>query len=238
VSLLILDHISVRCAGRRHAGRTTLHDVSLVVERGELVTVAGWRRSGRTTLMRVVAGATWPTCGTVCFDGVDPARRPALGAPNGIAFATTHFEPLAGRSALEQVAAPMLGRGFSMSSARTTAYRLMRRAEVASCASVPAVRLSRAEAIRVAVARALVTAPALLLVDQSPDAPPRSESAGLLKLLRAIAYHDAVAVILTRDPGPVLDGADRAFALERGRLRPLLPPARVVPLRPVPDTAS
>lgn len=238
MSLLILDNVSVRCAGRRCTDHLTLRDVSLVVERGELVTVAGWRRSGRTTLLRVVAGITWPTSGTVCFDGADPAQSSPLGMPNGIALATPRFEPLAGRSVLEQVAAPLLGRGFSMRRAQTTAYRLLRRADVASCASVAAIRLSHAEAIRVAVARALITAPALLLVDQSPDVPSRSESGRLLTLLHAIAHHDAVAVILTTDQGPVLGGIDQAFVLKRGSLRRVPTPARVVRLRPVPDTGS
>jgi ABC-type methionine transport system ATPase subunit len=236
MSLLILDHVSMRCAGRRRRERMVLCDVSLVVERGELVTVAGRRRSGRTTLMRTLAGVTGPTSGTVSFDGFDPARHSMLGIPQGIALATPQFEPLVGRSVLEQVAAPMLGRGFSMQHARATAYRLLRRANVASYASVAVRRLRRAEAIRVAVARALITAPALLLVDQSPDVPRWSESSSLLKLLHSIAHHDAIAVIVTTDPGSLFDGVDRAFTLERGLLRPVSPLTRVLPLRPIPDT--
>jgi ABC-type methionine transport system ATPase subunit len=238
VSLLILEHISVRCAGHRCSQHTVLRDVSLAIEPGELVTVAGWRRSGRTTLIRTVAGLMQPTSGTVCFNGLDTTRRSLLGEPNGVALVTSHFAPLVGRSALEQVAAPMLGRGFSMQRARTTAYRLMRRTEVASCASVPVARLSSMEAIRVGLARALVTAPALLLVDQSPDVPPRREAAGLLRLLHAIAHHDAVAVILTTDAGPAFYGVDRAFTLQRGSLRRVSGSTRVVRLRPIPDTAS
>lgn len=238
MSLLILEHVSVRCVSRCRFGPLTLRDVALAVDRGELVTVSGWRRSGRTTLIRTLAGIAPPVSGAVCFDGVDPARHSLLGVPNGIALATPHFEPLAGRSALEQVAAPMLGRGFSTQRARTTAYRLMRRVEITSCASRPVARLSGMEAIRVAVARALVTAPALLLVDQTPAVPSRGEIVALLRLLQAIAHHDAVAVVVTTDAGPIFDGVDRAFALEQGSLRRLVGPARVVPPRPIPDTGS
>jgi ABC-type methionine transport system ATPase subunit len=232
VSLLTLEHVTVRYASGARRERAALRNVSLSVGPGELVTVAGERRSGRTTLARIAAGMASPSAGSVRFAGVDLARHPMIGAPNGIAYAMTHFEPAVGRSVLEQVAAPMLARGFSMLRARPIAYRLLRRADVAACASLATIDLSCVDALRVAIARALMTAPSLLLVDDPADVPPNHENDDLLTLLRAIAHHDAIAVVLTTDPGLVPRGVDRAFMLSQGGLRALPLPRRVVPLRP------
>jgi ABC-type branched-subunit amino acid transport system ATPase component len=223
VPLLTLEHVTVRYASGARRDGIALRDVSLSIEPGELIAVAGPRRSGRTTLMRIAAGLTSPSAGRVRFAGVDLTRHAMIGAPNGIAYAMTHFEPTIGRSVLEQVAAPMLGHGFSMLRARAVAYQLLRRASVAGCASLAAGELDCMEAVRVAVARALITAPSLLLVDDPPDVPPNCENGELLRLLRTIAHHDAVAVVLTTDPGPVPDGIDGVFMLDRGAMFPRLP---------------
>lgn len=218
------------CGGRLE--RTTLDRVSLKVEPGELVTVAGGRRSGRTTLLRIAAGAIRPSAGTARFAGVDLARRSMLGTPNGIAYALPHFEPIVGGSVLEQVAAPLLGHGFSMLRARIVAYRLLLRVEMADHASSSAADLDPFETLRVSIARALVTAPSLLLVDQPPDAAAAADrDAKLATQLRAIAHHDAIAIVLTIDDGARLDGVDHVLKLDRGSLRRAPSSRRVVPLR-------
>ncbi len=235
MSLLTLEHVTVRYASNPRRERAALLDVSLSVEAGELVAIAGGPRSGRTTLMRIAAGVVPPSAGAVRFAGADLARRPMIGTPHGISYAIASFEPIVGRCVLEQVAAPMLARGFSVVRARAMAYGLLRRAGVAACASLGAVDLSCTEALRVAIARALMTTPSLLLVDDPADVPPRCEHGELLKLLCAIAHRDAIAVVLTTDAGSVPGDVDRAYRLERSALRRLPGPARVIPLRPRPD---
>jgi predicted ABC-type transport system involved in lysophospholipase L1 biosynthesis ATPase subunit len=232
VSLLSLEHITVGDAGEGRRGRAALRDVSLSVEAGELVAIAGPPRSGRTTLVRIAAGVVSPSAGAVRFAGADLARRPMIGAPHGIAYALTSFEPIVGGCVLEQVAAPMLARGCSMLRARAMAYGRLQRAGVAACASLETMSLGCIEALRVAVARALMTAPALLLVDDPADLPPSCEDHELLTLLRAIAHHDAIAVVLTTDRGPLPDDVDRAYRLEQGALRRLPAPAPLFPPRP------
>jgi predicted ABC-type transport system involved in lysophospholipase L1 biosynthesis ATPase subunit len=219
MSLLTLDQVSMRCGSDHCRDCVALHDISLDVDPGELVTVAARQCSGRTALLRIAAGVTRPSAGTARFAGVDLMRRPMLGRPNGIAYAITHFEPIVGGSVLEQVAAPLLGRGFSILRARTVAYRFLRRVEVADCAPLSASALDRFETLRVAIARALVTAPSLLLVNQpSTDDPREQADRELAKLLGSIAHHDAIAVLLTTDAGCRLDGADRALQLSHGTL--------------------
>ena len=222
--------MSYATGGRRP--RIPLREVSLEIDAGELIGVWGPRSSGRTTLLRIAAGIVPPTAGSARFAGVDLARRSMLGKPNGIAYATTHFEPAIAGSVLAHVAAPLLGRGFSLLRAQTIAYQLLRRAHVAACATSPTAELDDLETFRVAVARALVTAPSLLLVDQAGDGPPPAHRRDeLLKLLHSLAHYDEIAVMLTTDEPSGLAGVDRALALDRGRLRGTCSTARVIPLR-------
>jgi ABC-type methionine transport system ATPase subunit len=233
-ALLTLERVSMQYAERGQAPgeRVALRDVSLEIESGEFVAVWGQRHSGRTTLLRIAAGVTAPTTGSARFDGVSLTRRSMLGMPHGIAYATTHFEPMIGKSVLEHVAAPLLGRGYSIPGAQARAYSALRRAGVATCATLSAAELDGAEIVRVAVARALITRPSLLLVDQPTDeVPPLGTRDELLELLRSIAHRDAVAVVMTTEEGAGVVGADRALTLDRGTLRGLRPLARVIPLR-------
>lgn len=206
----MLDNVTMRHTSSR-CERVTLRDVSLDVEPGEMVAVAGRRRSGRTTLLRVAAGVTAPTAGAARFAGVDLARRSVLGMPHGIAYATRCFESIVGGSVLQQVAAPLLGRGCSVACAQAVAGRLLQRTDAAACATLAPADLDHAEITRVAVARALVTLPSLLLVDE-PDEE-------LLGLLCAIARHDELAVVLTTDAGSARAHVHRTLTLDRGTLR-------------------
>ena len=114
--------------------RVALRDVTLALQAGELVAVSGQHRSGRTTLLRIAAGVAAPTTGVACFGGVSLARRSMLGVSDGISYAAPHFEPIVGGTVLQQVAAPLLGRGHSIRRARTIAHRMLMRADVAACA--------------------------------------------------------------------------------------------------------
>ncbi len=234
--LLVLDRIWKRFPrGDRGAReRLALRDVSLAIEPAELVAVWGRRRSGRTTLLRVAAGIEQPSEGSVRFDGVDLGRRSALGVPSGIGYCNADFARVIGASVLEQVAAPLLGANVRALRSQARALDALRRVGAADCAELDPTELGHTETIRVALARALVTNPRLLLVDEPTDGlPPWSERDGTLALLRSIAHRDGTAVLMTVDEATGLSGADRALSIDGGELRGDAPAAgaTVVPLR-------
>jgi putative ABC transport system ATP-binding protein len=214
--------------------RVALRDASLTIEPAELVAVWGRRRSGRTTLLRVAAGVEPPSEGTVSFDGVDLAHRPRLGARHGIGYCSTDFARILGSCVLEQVAAPLLGANVRILRSQARALDALRRVGVADLAELDPAELDHTETIRVALARALVTEPRLLLVDDPTDGlPPWRERDGLLALLRSIAHRDEIAVLMTVEEASSLSGADRALAIDDGELRGprTRAPGKVVPLR-------
>lgn len=236
MSLLALDGVSKRFGRGRRGGleQVALTEVGLEIEAGELIAVWGRRRSGRTTLLQVAAGIERPSEGVVRFGGVDLARRPMLGRQGGIAYASTHFSRVIGETALDQVAAPLLGGGMSASAAQTPAFEALRRVCAADVAQLDIDALDHDETIRVALARALATDPRLLVIDEPTQELRLADARDrVLELLRSLAG-GGVAVLMTAGEAGDLAGADRALTIDRGELRGTTRPAagQVLELRP------
>ncbi len=219
--LLVFDGVWKRFArgdrGRRE--QVALRDVSLEVATGELVAVVGRRRSGRTSLLQVAAGLEAPNEGEVRFGGSDPGHGSLLGLPGGIGYCTSRFADVIGNSVLEHVAAPLLGSDVSLLKAQARAHEALRRVGALACAELTPDELDPNETIRVALARALVTSPRLLLVDEPTLGVRLAERDAVLELLRSIAHDDGVAVLVTVDNATELAGSDRALSLNGGELR-------------------
>jgi putative ABC transport system ATP-binding protein len=217
MSLLSVRDVSRR---RREGERehTVLDRVTLEIEPGELVGVWGARRSGRTTLLRVAAGIDAPDSGTVEFAGLDLAshRDQALGS--GIGYVTKTFRAGEEPSVLEQVAAALLARGVPIDRARAAAREALQRAGAQQCAAMHAGVLSSAEAVRVAIARAVSLSPSLLILDEPTAMVELAERDGILELLRGFT-RDGIAVLASSGAPEELAGFDRVLTLDQGVLR-------------------
>lgn len=230
MSLLELEGI-----GRLHVHRgqehLLLHEVSLEVDAGELVVVWGPRRCGRSTLLRIAAGIEPPDAGTVRFAGHQlTLAAAALG--QGIGYCRRGPHGSEARGVLEQLLVAQLARGISQSRARARVFAALERAGASGCASLSMHELDPAEATRVALARALVLDPTLVLLDDPIRGVDIAERDSILTLLRSLA-DEGVAVLAATDDATGLSGADRALSLSEGVLRgerlPHLAP--VLPLR-------
>jgi ABC-type sulfate/molybdate transport systems ATPase subunit len=238
MSLLVLDGVSQRVArnGRGRAERVCLRDVSLEIAAAELVAVWGRRRSGRSTLLRVAAGLEPPDAGAVRFDGVVLERRAMLGQPGGIGYCTTLYAGAIGASVVEHVAAPLLAGDISVLHAEALALETLRRVDAHTCAALMPHELDAVELIRVSIARALVTGPRLLLLDEpTRGVPPARERDALLAFVRSLVEREGIAVLMTVNEASELAGADRALTIDAGELRGEVvgASAPVVPLRRV-----
>jgi putative ABC transport system ATP-binding protein len=232
--MLALEHVTVGFtnARRARADRLALDDVNMQVHERELVAVRGGRRSGRSTLLHVCAGMMRPTVGSVRFHGQEVSRGQLLGANAGIAYADRDFSPVLGETVLHQVAAPLLANAVRLSDAEARAVRLLQAVGAGECAYESPGDLSHDETIRVAIARAMVTGPRLLLIDEPTNGIGVTGEGPLLELIRSLVDEHGVAVLMTVDHVGGLAGADRAMSISdgvvRGELEPA-PPAEVVP---------
>jgi ABC-type sulfate/molybdate transport systems ATPase subunit len=231
LSLLSVEHATKRYR-RGRLERVAVRDVSLHVEQGELVAVWGARFSGRSTLLRLAAGIELPEEGRVVFEGRDLAhsRNDVLGRRIGYWHASLAASQHG--FVVDQVAASLLAQRALPKQARRRGQELLFRAGVEHCARLQCHELDGAEAVRVAIASALATGPAMLVIDEPTSGVDLLERDPLLSLLRSIA-NEGTAVLISTGDAQGLSGVDRALSMDGGELRGEVPrpDADVVQLR-------
>jgi lipoprotein-releasing system ATP-binding protein len=195
--VLEVDGVSKRY-GDPGAGLVVLDDVSLQLEPGGTLAIMGPSGSGKSTLLSIVGGLEPPTAGGVRLDGVDPyagdAASRAAFRNRRVGFVFQEHHLLAGCTALDNVVLPALARGPVTADLAVRAARLLERVGLAGRAGHLPTALSGGERQRVAVARALVMSPRLVLAD---------EPTGQLDSRAAAAVTDLL-VELTAESGGML----------------------------------
>lgn len=202
---------------------TALRGVSLSVSGGELVAIVGPSGSGKSTLLHLLAGVDVPDAGRVIVAGVplhalsDDARAVLRRRRIGLVFQACNLVPLL--TALENVALPLLLDGAPPRRARTRALDVLASLDLAKRAGHTPDRLSGGEAQRVAVARALVAGPRLVLADEPTGSLDAASAEGVLALLRDAAAGGTAVVLVTHDPRAAAY-ADRVVRLGDGLVVP------------------
>jgi putative ABC transport system ATP-binding protein len=230
MSLLALDHVAKRYGSGVH-GRVALRDVSFEIEPGELVVIWGRRRSGRSTLLRVGAGIERPDSGSVRLAGQDIYGRDAS-ALETIAYCRTTFPPSEGQLILDQLVLGQLSRGIAAGPARSRARDALRRVGAERLIALRPGDLDPEERVRVALARAFVREPRLLVIDEPTIGVDLLARDAILALLRSLA-DEGIAVLTSTADAAGLENADRALTLSDGELTGSAAPERatVIPLR-------
>ena len=218
--LLAVDNIS-----RRFGGVRALNDVSLVVGAGEVLGLIGPNGSGKTTLLNVVTGIYPPGAGSVRFAGRNiTGYAPHAIARLGIArtFQTAALVP--DLSALDNVA---LARGTNRVVARAEAMGLLALMGAQAYATGTAGILPPGILRLVEIARALATAPCLLLLDEPAAGLNETEQADLAHRLRRIADGGIALLVIEHNMPFLAPLADRMICLDEGRVIAVGTPAQV-----------
>jgi ABC-type lipoprotein export system ATPase subunit len=209
-----------------------LREVSLEVDAGEFVAVWGLRRSGRSTLLAVAAGVDQPDEGTVLFDGQDLSARGTTGLGNGVGYCHQLTGAPSRRKVIDNVRAGLLARGMSVPDTHSHAHTALERVGVERWSELVLGDLDSAEAVRVAIATALVLQPRLLIIDEPTKGVDLLERDKLILLLRSLA-DEGIAVLVSDGDGSGLSDADRTLSLAAGELHGKTKPqtGSVLPLR-------
>ncbi|MCB9681692.1 MAG: ABC transporter ATP-binding protein [Alphaproteobacteria bacterium] len=214
--------ISLTAVRRRFPGAEvdTLAGVDLTVATGERLAVVGPSGSGKSTLLFVMGLLDTPTSGSVALGGrdvgtLDDAARAALRREHlGFVFQDHHLLPQA--TALENVLVPWFADGRPNAAARDRARDLLTRLGLGDRLDHRPEALSTGQRQRVAVARALVRRPRLVLADEPTGSLDRARARELVDLLTRL-QDDVAVVVVTHDP-EVAAAFPRTLRLVDGRL--------------------
>ena len=198
-----------------------LDGVDLTVREGEFVALVGTSGSGKTTLLSLLGCLDRPTAGTYHLAGVEVSALDAdalAGIRNQrIGFVFQAFNLLEGLRADENVALPLRYAGVSRADRLVRARDMLARVGLGDRVSHRPMELSGGQRQRVAVARALVTEPALVLADEPTGNLDQSSGRAILDLFLELHGEGRTIVLVTHDEG-VAAVADRRIRLEDGRI--------------------
>ena len=195
-----------------------LHDVSLSIERGQIVTLIGANGAGKTTLLKTISGLIRPTAGSILFEGRNIARQPA------------HKIVALGLSQVPEGRA-ILKRMTVMDNLRMGAFT-RRDSQIASDIDnvfrrFPALQerreqmsatLSGGEQQMLAIGRALVARPSLLLLDEPSLGLAPKFITRIFQTLREFKKEDKTILLVEQNARQALQIADRGYVMERGRI--------------------
>jgi putative ABC transport system ATP-binding protein len=205
-------------------GETLVHalrDTSLTVHRGEYVAVMGASGSGKSTLMNILGCLDIPTSGRYLLDGVDVSRladrQLALVRNRRIGFVFQAFNLIPRTSALSNVELPLAYAGLKSAERKRRAMAALTMVGLADRARHEPNQLSGGQQQRVAVARALVTAPALVLADEPTGNLDTQSSGEVLAVLDRLNRSGRTILLITHEAG-VAAHAKRLIRLVDGRI--------------------
>ena len=207
--------------GRGETQVQALRGVTLTVASGEMLALVGPSGCGKSTLLRLIAGLDRPTAGEVMLlgDRVDDQSERAWARlrRREIGFVFQFFNLLGDLSVAENVELPALLGGLGRAEARRRRETLLTELELEHRALVTPAALSGGEQQRVAVARALVNRPAVILADEPTGNLDSDGARTVLAAFRRAREWTRSIVLVTHDPR-VAAQADRVMTLRDGEI--------------------
>lgn len=210
-------------------------DVSIDVGAGEVLAVMGHNGAGKSTLAEVLSGSLALDSGTVQIGDLTADAAGAFIPPRGrdVAMVSQNPRIFEHMTVLANVAFPLVCRGFPRAQARRLAHEQLRKVGCERLAARRGGQLSGGQAARVALARALVFSPRLLILDEPTAAldVEASSRVGAI-LVDRLKSDETTTVLVTHDVAEAVELGTRMIVLERGRVVEDGSPAEVL-ARPV-----
>ena len=214
--------ISASAVTKRYPeGLEALRDVSFEIGAGEMVFITGHSGAGKSTLFRLLAAIERPTSGSIVVNGQNLAALrksaiPYLRRNFGLIFQDQKL--LFDRSVLDNVLLPLTIVGLHTKEAIRRARAALDKVGLLDREKAHPIALSGGEQQRLAIARAVVNRPAILLADE-PTANLDTESAAVIfEIFRAFHQVGVTLVIATHDPQWMARFSPRVLRLDQGRL--------------------
>ena len=216
------EHLT-KTFGRGNTEVRAVDDVSLNISRGEMALIMGPSGSGKTTLLSILGGLMRPTSGRIAIDGVDIAQLDEGGLANlrahKIGFIFQAFNLLEALDVEDNILFPAHLAPGGRAAARNRADELIETLGLAHRRRAMPGTLSGGEQQRVAIGRALINRPLLILADEPTGNLDSEKGQEVLMILHDIARDEGCSVVIVTHDPRVEDIADRVLWLEDGQLR-------------------
>jgi branched-chain amino acid transport system ATP-binding protein len=225
--------IEIRDLSVRFGGLAALSDLSFSVPAGAIKAVIGPNGAGKTTLFNVISGVQSPTAGRVLLGGEDVTALPAhLRVRRGVARTFQNLQVFSGMSVLENVVVGMhvrLSAGLASAflrlpsgrreeeAARESARALLRRVGLGAKADARAASLSFGDMKIVEIARALASAPRVLLLDEPTAGLPAAEAARVSEVIRTVNAEGVTVLLVEHNMRVVMSVSHDILVLNFGR---------------------
>jgi ABC-type lipoprotein export system ATPase subunit len=199
-----------------------LDGVNLKVERGDFITISGPSGSGKSTLLNIIGGLLHPDVGDIILDGnslydyKDKTLARIRNEKIGFIFQFHHL--LLDFTVLENLAIPLLIKGISFSKACKEAEKLLYRVDLSNRMHAKPRTLSGGERQRVAVLRAVINNPVLLLADEPTGDLDWAHAESVLQMLSEIHRMSGMTIILVSHNRRVAQMGKKTYNLIEGKL--------------------
>lgn len=217
-SILELKHIN-----KSFGSLQVLRDVSLTVQRGELLAIVGPSGAGKTTLLQIAGTLDRPDSGSVLYSGEDVMRlrdrRLSAFRNSHIGFIFQFHRLLPEFSALENVMMPALIGGMPRRKARAKAAELIELLGLTDRADHRPAQMSGGECQRVAVARALINEPSVVLADEPTGALDSANRQEMQHLFTSLRDRLGQTFVLVTHSDELAAIADRVVTMADGQIR-------------------
>jgi len=227
------EFIRVQSLHKRFGGVQAVRDISLAVPAGAIFAIIGPNGAGKSTLLNLMSGLYQPDAGRIVFDGIDVVGLPAHArARLGLARTFQKIRLFRRLSVLENVIAAfhihrripawqyvLHGKAFARDRARChhEAMKLLAFVGLEARESVPAASLAYGEQRMVELARALATAPRLLLIDEPAAGLNAAEVERLIERIRLLRARGTTVIVVEHNMDLVMQIADRVLVMDYGQ---------------------
>ncbi len=216
MSLLTASHLS-----KSYNKRTVVNDVSLTVNRGEIVGLLGPNGAGKTTSFYMIAGLVQPDQGTVTIDGTDVTRLPMhRRARLGLGYLPQEESIFRNLSVYDNLLAILETRKeLNRSQRRERTEQLLERFGITKLAKSLAITLSGGEKRRLSIARSLCTDPKIIMLDEPFAGVDPLAVEDIQRIVSELRKQDNLAILITdHSVRETLSIVDRAFLIHDGRV--------------------